>query len=66
MSDRNPGPHWSEDTNWQRLGEVVNRLKAKVDQAVAARDDFTGDQAHADLVSAEWRLRQAERRRDRG
>ncbi len=58
--------HWSEDTNWQRLSVVVDRLKELVDAAIAARDDFTGEAAHNDLVAAEWRLRQAERRRDRG
>lgn len=58
--------HWSEETNWQRLSEVVDRLKEQVNAAIEARDDFAGEAAHDDLVSAEWRLRQAERRRDRG
>ena len=58
--------HWSEETNWQRLSDVVDRFKAKVNAAIAARDDATGEAAHEDLVAAEWRLRQAKRRRDRG
>lgn len=58
--------HWSEETNWQRLGDVVARLKDKVNAAIAAYDNDAGEAAHEDLVAAEWRLRQAERRRDRG
>ena len=58
--------HWSEETNWKRLDAVVARLKAKVNAAIEARDNFSGEAAHDDLVAAEWRLRQAERRRDRG
>jgi len=58
--------NWSEDTDWQRLSDVVARLKARVDDAIAARDEFTGETAHHDLICAEWRLRQAERGRERG
>lgn len=58
--------HWSEETNWRRLSEVVDALKARVDDAIARSDDFNGEAAHDDLVSAEHRLRMAERRRDRG
>lgn len=58
--------HWSEETNWERLDAAVARLKAKVNDAIEARDNFAGEAAHDDLVAAEWRLRQAERRRDRG
>lgn len=57
--------HWTEDTNWQRLGDVVAELRAKVDAAIAARDEDAGQAAHDDLIRAEWRLRQAERRRAR-
>jgi hypothetical protein len=58
--------HWSEETNWQRLSDVVQALKARVEKAIVDRDDFDGEAAHNDLTSAEWRLCQAERRRDRG
>jgi hypothetical protein len=58
--------HWSEDTNWQRLSAVVGCLKAQVDAAIAARDEHTAEAAHQDLICVEWRLRQAERRRNRG
>jgi len=54
---------WREDTDWLRLGVVVQRLKARVEAAIVARDDDAGAQAHDDLISAEWRLRQAERGR---
>lgn len=59
MNDR----HWTEDTNWQRLGDVVARLRAKVNAAITERDEEAGQVAHDDLVRAEWRLRQAERRK---
>lgn len=55
--------HWSEETNWQRLSEAVQRLKHKVDAAYYQCDDETASAAHDDLVRAEWRQRQAERTR---
>lgn len=58
--------HWSEETNWQRLGEAVQGLKRKVEAAYFHCDEETASAAHDDLVSAEWRLRQAERRRENG
>lgn len=58
--------HWSEETSFERLSEIVARLKARVDDAISARDDFAGDAAHEELINAEARLRMAERRRDRG
>ena len=63
---RHEPPHWRDDTDWQRLSDVVARLKARVEDAIAARDDFEGGLAHADLLDAEHRLRMAERRRARG
>lgn len=54
--------HWSEDTNWQRLSEVVERLKRRVEDAYFRSDEARAEQAHDDLLSAEWRLRQAEKR----
>lgn len=58
--------HWSEDTDWQRLGDVVERLKRRVEDAWYRCDEQAADEAHDDLTSAEWRLRQAERGRGRG
>ena len=58
--------HWSEETNWQRLKDIVARLKQKVDAAIVDRDEFTAEAAHDDLVSAEHRLRMAERHCTRG
>ena len=55
--------HWSEETNWQRLSEVVANLKARVDDAIARRDDFNGEAEHDELIRAEHRLRMAERGR---
>ena len=57
---------WRESTDWQKLADVVSRLKAKVEMAYHLSDEDTASEAHADLVSAEWRLRQAERRRENG
>lgn len=58
--------HWSEETNWKPLSEAVAALKAKVEAAYYRCDDVEAGAAHDDLVSAEHRLRMAERRRDRG
>lgn len=55
--------HWSEETNWKPLSAVVDGLKRKVEAAYYACDAATADAAHDDLTSAEWRLRQAERRK---
>ena len=55
--------HWREDTDWLRLGDVVAGLRARVERAIADRDETAGAAAHEDLISAEWRLRQAGRRR---
>lgn len=55
--------HWSEETNWKPLSVAVASLKRKVEAAYYACDAATADAAHDDLTSAEWRLRQAERRK---
>lgn len=54
---------WRESTDWQKLSVAVDRLKRKVEAAYYACDEDTASDAHDDLVSAEWRLRQSERRR---
>jgi hypothetical protein len=55
--------HWSEETNWQPLSAAVARLKRRVETAYHHCQEQEASDAHDDLVSAEWRLRQAERRR---
>jgi len=57
---------WRDSTDWQRLGDVVASFKRKVEAAYHACDDDAAGQAHDDLTAVEWRLRQAERSRDRG
>ena len=57
------GKHWSVETDWKRLSDAVAALKRKVEAAYYRCDESEADTAHDDLVSAEWRLRQAERRR---
>lgn len=42
---------------------VVASLKAEVESAYHMCDDAAACAAHDNLVAAEWRLRQAERRR---
>ncbi len=54
--------HWRESTDPATLRDAVARLKRDCEVAYYfCRDDEAG-QAHEDLVAAEWRLRQAERR----
>lgn len=58
--------HWSEETRWQPLSAVVAALKGKVEAAYYRGDEAEADAAHDDLISAEHRLRMAERRQERG
>lgn len=58
--------HWTEETDWKPLASVVDALKRKVEAAYYRCDEAEANAAHDDLVSAEWRLRQSERQRDRG
>lgn len=58
--------HWRDETNWQRLSIAVEALKRRVEEAYYQSDEAAASEAHDDLVSAEWRLRQAERRRVNG
>jgi len=57
--------HWSGETNWQALGDVVARLKAKVCAAIAVGDEFEAELSHDELTAAEWRMHQAERLKDK-
>lgn len=57
--------NWRDSTDWQSLGSVVAGLKRRVEAAYHASDADTAGEAHDDLVAAEWRLRQAERRATR-
>lgn len=54
--------HWSEETNWMPLKIAVIALKTKVERAYYEFRNEDAGHAHDDLVAAEWRLRQAERR----
>lgn len=54
--------HWTAETNWKPLSAAVARIKRQVEDAYYHGRDDEADQSHDDLVSAEWRLRQAERR----
>lgn len=54
--------NWREETRWQPLSEAVSALKLQVEKAYHECRDQDASDAHDDLVSAEWRLRQAERR----
>jgi hypothetical protein len=54
--------HWSDETRWQSLAEVVAGLKAKVEAAYRSGHEDDADAAHDDLVAVEHRLQMAERR----
>jgi hypothetical protein len=54
--------HWSDETRWQPLAEVVAGLKAKVEAAYATAQEADLDAAHDELVAVEHRLRMAKRR----
>lgn len=54
--------HWRESTDHHVIYSAVKELKQMVEAAYyECRDDDAG-YAHDDLICAEWRLRQAERR----
>lgn len=55
--------HWSEETNWKRLGDLVRAQKQAVEAAHHECREDDADEAHDDLLCMEWRLRAAERRR---
>lgn len=54
--------HWRESTDQHILSTAVDRLKRDVERAFYECRDEDAGYAHDDLISAEWRLRQAERR----
>ena len=58
-----PPAQWREDTDRLRLAVVAAAYRARVERAIVERDEEAGAEAHTCLISAEWRLRQAERRR---
>ena len=65
MRERSTRPdrmHWRESTDRRTLAEAVHALKRGVERAYFECRDDDADEAHSDLVAAEWRLRQAERR----
>lgn len=55
-------PAWRNSTDASILVRVVARLKARVEWAYHFCQEDKASAAHDDLVAAEWRLRQAERR----
>lgn len=60
---------WRSATSFEHISAAVSRIKARVDAAIVARDEDAGDDAHADLIDAEHRMRMAQRaevRRYRG
>jgi hypothetical protein len=42
---------------FEPLSDVIARIKSRVDQAIADRDEEAGAEAHADLIDAEHELR---------
>lgn len=48
-----------EDGEWVSIGDLAARLKAEIDQAIAARDEVAADEAHKALVDHEHRERVA-------
>jgi hypothetical protein len=58
--------HWSDETRWQPLADVVARIKARAEAVHRAGADDAAEAAldeHDDPVAAEHRQRMAERRR---
>ncbi len=54
--------HWRESTDRETLRAAVEGLKRSCETAYHFCQDDAAEEAHDDLVAAEWRLRQAERR----
>lgn len=57
--------HWTEETKWLPLGLIVGDLKRKVEAHYYNCQEDDASNAHSDLLFAEWRLRQAERRKQK-
>lgn len=57
---------WTESTDASFLREVVAWLKLLVSIGYFFSDEDLAANSHDDLICAEWRLRQAERRLRRG
>lgn len=53
--------HWSNETDFRALGDIVADLKREVERAYYECREDDAAAAHDDLTSAEWRLRAAER-----
>ena len=58
-------PNWQQETRPQPLSAAVAILKARVETAYHQCRDEDAEAAHEALVSAEWRLRQAEKKEAR-
>lgn len=59
-----------QSSNWQSIGDLVARLKARTVAAIEAGDEFEAEISHEELTAAEWRQHQSERlaarRKNRG
>ena len=55
--------HWTEETKWVPLSLIVTDLKREVEANYYNCREEDASNAHSDLLCAEWRLRQAERRK---
>ena len=56
--------HWSVETKAKPLQAAVILLKVKFERAYHQSRENDAEAAHEDLISAEWRLRQAQSRRN--
>lgn len=54
--------HWTDETRWQPLAEIVAGMTAAIEAAYATAHEDDLDAAHDEMVAAEHRLRMAERR----
>lgn len=54
--------HWRESTDRETLRAAVAGIKRDCEAAYYTCQDEQAGYAHDDLIAAEWRLRQAERR----
>ncbi|MBS9717246.1 hypothetical protein ACFFUT_05630 [Pseudohalocynthiibacter aestuariivivens] len=57
--------HWSQSTDFQHISIPVASLKQKVERAYYKCRDGDAAEAQDDLLSAECRMRQAKRRKQK-
>ena len=56
---------WRMSTDWQHIASHVRRLKRELEKAYYEGRSDDADSLHDDLTSAEWRMRQAQKREGR-